>query len=167
MRTQHWLQDQLEQLLNGAFGDMEVPNRLTVQWGRKAGRRFGSIKMSRDKKVSEITINGIFRDESIPEQIVQATLAHELTHYAHGFSSPLPKKYKHPHAGGIIEREFKKRGLSLLSAYEKQWTKNNWPNIVKSAFPQRVRRAHRSVRSVLRPRGVKKGSLIDLLFELF
>lgn len=167
MRTQLWLQDQLEQLLKGAFSDMEVMNRLTVQWGRKASRRFGSIKMSRDKKVSEITINGIFRDEAIPEQIVQATLAHELTHYVHGFSSPLPKKYKHPHAGGIIEREFKKRGLSLLSAYEKQWTKNKWPNIVKESFPQRVRRAHRSIRLVRRPKGTKRGSLIDLLFELF
>lgn len=168
MRNSFWLQTQLQSLLDGPFSDLELLNKLTIHWGRKAGRRFGSIKMSRDKKVSEITINGLFQNEEVPEQIVQATIAHELTHYVHGFSSPHPKKYAHPHAGGIIEREFKKRGLSLLSAYEKQWTKNNWPTFLKAAFPARAQRSVRRRRRMnlfrLKP---KRNTLIDLLFELF
>ncbi len=151
MRDLLWLQNQLDQLLKGPFSDLPVVNRLELRWGRSASRRFGSIQMSRDKKVSTITINGLFKDESIPEQLVQATLAHELAHYAHGFSSPLPKKYAHPHSGGVIEREFKKRGLSLLSAYEKQWTKEHWPQIVRWAFPSRVQRG-------LRPKPLSKRS---------
>lgn len=144
MRSVAWLELELENLLKGPFSDLKLVNRLVIRWGRKAGRRFGSITMSRDQKVSTITINGLFRDEAIPEQIVQATLAHELVHYVHGFSSPLPKKYKHPHSGGVIEREFKKRGLSLLSAYEKEWTKNHWPTMLGLAFPQRRSRSLRS-----------------------
>lgn len=141
MRSAAWLQDQVEQLLTGAFLDLAVVNRLEVHWGRRAGRRFGSITMSRDKKVSRITINGHFRDETIPEAIVQATLAHELSHYAHGFSSPLPKKYKSPHAGGVILREFKKRGLELLFHYEKQWSKDHWAEYLKLHSAPRVYRS--------------------------
>ncbi|QQR55183.1 hypothetical protein IPG41_01310 [Candidatus Peregrinibacteria bacterium] len=139
MRSAQWLEAQLDSLLKGSFSDLSVVNRLDVHWGRRAQRRFGSIKMRPDARVSVITVNGLFRDEKIPEQIVQATLAHELSHYAHGFSSPLPRKYKSPHAGGVIEREFRKRGLGLLSAYEKQWTKNHWPKVLEEAFPRRSR----------------------------
>ncbi|MCX6812809.1 MAG: hypothetical protein NTW79_04330, partial [Candidatus Berkelbacteria bacterium] len=38
-----------------------------------------------------IIINGFFRDEEIPEFVVDAVIAHELSHYAHGFNSPLPQ----------------------------------------------------------------------------
>lgn len=160
MRSATWLEAQLQDFLKGSFADLEVCNRLEIHWGRAAQRRFGSIKMSRDQRVSTITINGLFRDESIPEQIIQATLAHELAHYAHGFSSPLPRKYKSPHAGGVIDRELRKRGLGLLSAYEKQWTKNHWPEVLKQNFGRRQR--------VLVPR--RKSSVspaLKLLFNLF
>ena len=163
MRTAAWLESELETLLKGPFADLEIVNRLEVHWGRKAQRRFGSIKMRRDKKVSSITINGLFRDEAIPEQIIQATLAHELSHYVHGFSSPLPRKYKSPHAGGVIEREFKKRGLSLLSAYERQWTKNHWPQVLTLAFPRKTR----SLRTFRKARTVRAGGVIDTLIKLF
>jgi hypothetical protein len=141
MRSADWLQQQVDELLRGPFADLEVVNRLEVHWGRKAGRRFGSITMSRDKKESRITINGYFRDETVPEAVVQATLAHELSHYAHGFSSPLPKKYKSPHAGGVILREFKKRGLEMLFHYEKQWSKAHWGEYLKSHAAPRVPRS--------------------------
>lgn len=161
MRTALWLDSELKKMLEGPFSDLNVVNRLTVHWGRRAQRRFGSIKMSRDKKVSTITINGLFRDEAIPEEIIQATLAHELTHYAHGFSSPLPRLYKHPHSGGVIEREFKKRGLSLLSAYEKEWTKNRWKGVLLQAFPRRARGIRRPA-----PKSFS-AQLIKELFKLF
>lgn len=161
MRTASWLDAQLHDFLKGPFADLEVCNRLEIHWGRAAQRRFGSIKMSRDKRVSSITINGLFRDETIPEQVIQATLAHELSHYAHGFSSPLPRKYKSPHAGGVIDRELRKRGLGLLSSYEKQWTKNHWPKVLKEAFPRRSR----SLASTRRRSSAS--SALKLLLDLF
>lgn len=146
MRSDAWLREQLDSLLKGPFADLEILNTLEVKFGRKAARRFGSILMTRDQRVSRITINGHFREETVPEAVVQATLAHELSHYAHGFSSPHPKKYSSPHAGGVILREFKKRGLELLHHYEKEWSKNHW-----LAFLQERRaRSVRVVRSVSR-----------------
>lgn len=146
MRDDAFLRRQLDALLQQNFSDMRRPNEIKIRFGRRAKRRFGSIKMGKDRGVSQITINGVFRDESIPQQIIAATIAHELCHYAHGFCSPLPKKYEHPHRGGVIERELKKRDLHYLSEYEKIWSKNNWPKIVQREFsvrlyaPQRQRR---------------------------
>lgn len=130
MRNNAWLLEQLDQLLSGPFQDMERPNQIRIEFSRKAKRRLGSIRMSRDKKESRILINGIFRDPAIPEQIIYSTIAHELCHYAHGFCSPLPQKYKHAHQGGVIGRELKKRGLHLHYDYEKQWLKNHWPRVL-------------------------------------
>ncbi len=150
MRSHTWLTDQLNALLKGPFADLPISNRLEVHFGRLARRRFGSITMTRDKKISRITINGLFRNEEVPEEVVQATLAHELSHYAHGFSSPLPRLYKTPHAGGVIEREFKKRGLSLLSRYEKEWTRLYWATYLRKQVPMKsVRRSVRRAPSLM------------------
>lgn len=140
MRDQAWLQFQLDSLLKNAFSDMELANTITIAFGRKARRRLGSIRMSRDKRQSHILINGFLRDPEVPEQIISSVIAHELCHYAHGFCSPLPKKYSSPHAGGIIGRELKKRGLYLLLEYEKQWTKSHWPRIANRIRPIQRRR---------------------------
>lgn len=141
MRTLLQLNQELKALLAGPFADVPIVNQLTVDFGRKAKRRFGSIKLSRDKKRSRITINGLFREESIPVEIIQATLAHELCHYAHGFSSPLPRKYSHPHKGQVILREMEARGLKQLYHFERVWTKAHWRAIVEREFP----RKHRSL----------------------
>lgn len=146
MRTNEWLEGQLKKFLDGPFADVEIVNKLMVQFGRKAKRRFGSIKMPRDKKISRIVINGLFRDEKIPVRIINATIAHELCHYMHGFSSPLKQKYRHPHQGGVIAKELKKRGLHSLYKFEKTWTKENWSKIVLKEFPQTRRRIVRRVR---------------------
>lgn len=130
---------------------MSQPNSIEIAFGRRAKRRFGSIRMDgglrarRENRASRITINGVFRDERIPEEIIRATIAHELCHYAHGFCSPLPQKYKHPHQGSVVHRELKGRGLHHLHEYEKIWSKNNWPKIVAQEFP-RVARGRRPVR---------------------
>lgn len=140
MRDHAWLQSQLDFLLENHFADMPRPNTITIQFGRKAQRRLGSIRMSRDKKRSSILINGIFRQERVPQEVVRATIAHELCHYAHGFCSPLERKYKSPHAGGVIERELRKRNLELYHQFEKQWTKHHWPKILMEEFPRPQRR---------------------------
>lgn len=138
MRNQVWLEELLQTLIKENFSDMPIANDLKIRFGRSASRRFGSIQMSRDKSTSLIRINGAFKDEKIPEAIIRATIAHELCHYAHGFSSPLPKLYDHPHRGNVIGREFKKRGLMALHDYEKLWTKNNWKNFTPNR-PRQVR----------------------------
>lgn len=171
MRNDAFLRQKLQELLEQNFADMERPNEIRIGFGRRAKRRFGSIRMGRDKKVSMITINGVFRGEHIPEQIICATIAHELCHYAHGFCSPLPKKYANPHQGKVIERELKKRALHHLSEYEKIWSKNNWPKIVQQEFyqvrlggglgtPERQRR--RRARNLGVRGGVRKRSIFDL-----
>lgn len=138
MRNNSDLQLLLDGFLAEEFSDMERSNEIVIAFGRRAKRRLGSIRMTRGGEVSQITINGIFKDENIPEQIIRAVLAHELCHYAHGFCSPLKQKYKHPHQGGVIRREMKKRGLDLLYQFEKTWTKKRWPQILMREFPQQI-----------------------------
>jgi hypothetical protein len=145
-------------MLSGPFANMQTPNGIQIKFGRKALRRFGSIKMTRDKKVSLITINGHFRDPQIPEEIILATLAHELSHYAHGFCSPLKQKYKYPHQGGVIEKEMRSRGLGHLYDFEKKWTKANWPKILGPSVQKK--RTHRS------PRRRKKDPAVTILKAL-
>ncbi|MBU0981323.1 hypothetical protein KKC94_01380 [Patescibacteria group bacterium] len=134
MRTNLWLKEQVLNLLAGPFSDVELKNRISICFGRKAKRRLGSIKMENNGKVSRILINGLFRDESIPEEIILATIAHELCHYAHGFSSPLKRKFRHPHQGGVVTKELKARGLHELHKFEKKWTKANWERVVRDNF---------------------------------
>lgn len=130
MRDQNWLQEKLKELLEGPFSDLVGHNQIRIRFGRRSKRRLGSIRISRDKRVSTITMSAYFRDESVPEQVVKAVIAHELSHYAHGFCSPLKRLYSHPHRGNVITRELKKRGLHALESYEKIWTKRHWPKVV-------------------------------------
>lgn len=146
MRTNQDLERELQGLLSGPFSDMPLVNVITIRFGQKARRRFGSIKMKPDRKVSQITINGIFKLEEIPMEIIQATIAHELAHYAHGFCSPLPQKYKNPHQGGVIKIEMIARGLLHLYEFEKRWTKLNWSKVVASQLPTSLLRRHRPAR---------------------
>lgn len=146
MRDNEWLKAKFEGLYNGHFYDVPRLNNIEISFGRKAKRRFGSIKMARNKETSFITINGVFRDEKIPEQIICSVIAHEMCHYAHGFCSPLPKKYDAPHAGGIIKRELKKRDLHILEEYEKNWTRAHWPQISREVFGEPLYRARRFLR---------------------
>jgi len=160
MRDDFWLQGVLKSYLDGPFSDMPRENSITIGFGRRTRRRFGSINMSRDKKASHIRINGIFRNEAIPDKIIQATIAHELCHYAHGFCSPLKQKYRHPHSGGVIRREMKKRGLEYLYIYEKTWSRKNWPNVLNFEFPLRARPIRR------RPTKRKRTLLAQVLYLL-
>jgi hypothetical protein len=84
-----------------------------------------------DKRISLITITKLFQDESIPEHIIDATIAHELVHYTHGFHSPLERSVRHPHKGKVVEKELAKRGLGKMYEASNVWLKENWRFIVK------------------------------------
>ena len=65
----------------------------------------------------------MFKDQKIPVRVIDHTLAHELVHYIHGFSSKRVRLHKYPHVGGVVQKEMKKRGMGYLIDSYKQWIK--------------------------------------------
>ena len=144
MRNNQWLEAQLKTLLATHFSDVEITNPIEIRFGREAKYRFGSIKLYKTKATghwllgirqkprakspeparSIITITSLFAKEDVPEEVVRYTIAHELTHYAHGFSSSNKRLFKHPHHGGIVNKELTHRGARTLIYAFKQWLKN-------------------------------------------
>ncbi|KKQ66692.1 MAG: hypothetical protein US86_C0004G0010 [Candidatus Daviesbacteria bacterium GW2011_GWA2_38_24] len=119
-RDDKWLLSRLDHLWTNFFTDVTQVNPVFIGFGRFSKFRLGSIRLEKTTKRSYITITGMFKDEAIPVEVVDQTIAHELCHYAHGFSSPKPRLHKYPHEGGIIKKELKRRGLEyLIKAYGK------------------------------------------------
>jgi hypothetical protein len=151
MRDEKWLFSKLDEIWDTYFPDIPQDNDVRIVWGRRARTRLGSIKQGekRSGKHPEtiITINSLFKDLSIPEFVVVGTIAHELSHYAHGFHSPIERKFSTPHAGGVIHKELRDRGLGDLEKKQKKWLKDNWRNYVMENMPQSasVRRRRRKV----------------------
>lgn len=161
MRTNYWLQSQLNILCSKYFPEVNPEKDVTISFGRKGKQRLGSIKRRdvnnrfsdsflrrftnffeiRDPGSesgmtlsipSIITITGYFRDEQIPEYVVIATIAHELVHYVHGFSSPMPQMYNHPHKGKVVQRELLKRGLGDIHYDSERWLRKEWKRYIIS-----------------------------------
>jgi len=147
MRNHEYLQSRLDSIITNFFPEIDN-SRITIIFGRRARTRLGSIKQPKSLESSVVTINGIFADESIPTEIIDATIAHELCHYIHGFSSSLPQLLSHPHRGGVVNTEIRNRGLGHILDFQTRWLKTSWPSIVKSHFPNIVRRRRR-IRFVL------------------
>ena len=140
-RDNAWLQARLDDIWDRWFSDVPQVNDVRIMFGRRAKRRLGSISLDpANHNISVITMNGLFRSPEIPEFIVQATIVHELTHYAHGFNSPLARAQAHPHAGGVMKREYSERGLLELYLNQKRWLKINWPGVITKEFAPRTRR---------------------------
>lgn len=141
IRDDTWLLSRLDHIWTKHFFDVPQLNPVVIHFGRFARLRFGSIRMEDlslrptnqiifgvrkrpQQKVTVITITAMFKDTEIPATVVDHTIAHELVHYAHGFSSPHPRMHRFPHEGGVVRREMEKRGLgSLVNAY-KEWIKD-------------------------------------------
>ncbi len=135
-RDQDWLENMLADIWYRHFDDVAQSNPVHIIYGRKAKRQLGSIRRDKaDPAASVITINPIFQDLEVPEFVIKATIVHEMTHYAHGFNSPLEQKHQHPHSGGVIRREFAERGLEQLFLDQKAWLKANWPAMLARYFP--------------------------------
>lgn len=131
-RDQPWLEARLVHVWQRGFVDLVPGNRVEICFGRTARTRLGSIRMSRDKSVSKILINRLFQDERVPVEVVDATIAHELVHYAHGFSSPFEQKFCSPHAGGVVSKELKVRGFAETLAFQKRWLKIHWLPLLRT-----------------------------------
>jgi len=145
-RDNAWLEKLMYEVWEDHFNDIPRKNLVLIKFGRRSKRQLGSIKWVRnstkvkmllrqkgdemkgqdDRRVSLITITSLYKNLKVPEYVVKETIAHEMTHYAHGFFSPLKKIFRHPHLGGLIRREMEERGLGELHRRSKKWLKTNW-----------------------------------------
>lgn len=137
MRDNAWLKIQLDFVLEKHFSDVKLTNPIEIRFGREAKYRFGSIRLVKPRGLrglrrfgrlrggtpqkSIITITSMFAKDSVPQDVVRYTIAHELTHYAHGFSSQNKRLFKYPHHGGIVNKELSERGAEGLTLAFKKW----------------------------------------------
>ena len=128
MRDNKWLASRLAEIQSKFFSDVPISNIIFVRFGRSSKTRFGSIiakpLKGHKKPVTYITINALFKEEEVPDYVIEATLAHEFVHYTHGFHSPLRRLYKYPHQGGIVDKELRKRGIGEILDQQTKWTKD-------------------------------------------
>lgn len=122
-RDNIWLLSRLDSIWTKYFSDMHQSNPIQIKFGRYSKYRLGSIKLNRKTNRSHITITAMFKKSSIPTEVVDHTLAHELVHYAHGFSSKRARLHKYPHAGGVVKQEMEQRGMGHLNKAYRVWVK--------------------------------------------
>ncbi|MEK7617420.1 MAG: hypothetical protein AAB414_05200 [Patescibacteria group bacterium] len=123
LRDNNWLLSRFDFIWLKYFEDIKQDNPVFVKFGRVTKFRLGSIRLDRKSGRSFITVSGMFKDTKIPQGVVDHTLAHELIHYTHGFSSKRVRMHKYPHAGGIVQKEMKNRGMGHLIQSYKKWIK--------------------------------------------
>ena len=157
LRNHQWLENQLDFLLKKYFGDLSISTPIEIKFGREAKYRFGSIRLykprsplrgvklfsprrwkSSQPQKSIITITSLFAKDDVPLKVVAYTIAHELCHYAHGFSSTNRRLFKFPHHGGIVNAELTKRGAEDLIVAYKKWLKTYRKAILKKRVDLRV-----------------------------
>ena len=124
IRDDMWLLSRLDYIWGKYFSDVVQTNKVFIKFGRFARFRLGSIKLDRKTKASYITITSMFKNQSIPGEVIDHTIGHELVHYTHGFSSNSPKLHRYPHAGGVVKKEMSQRGMDYLHQAYKDWIKH-------------------------------------------
>ncbi len=140
MRNNTWLKNRFNYIYQRYFSDIKIVNNIIIHFGRPTKTRLGSIKQtSRDKNSNSIiTINGHFRNPEIPSFVIDAVIAHEFMHYAHGFCSPHKQAYCNPHQGGVVDYDLKERGLADILKSEKIWIKKNWQTYINEKHPYNI-----------------------------
>lgn len=130
IRDERWLRERVKLLQEAYFSDVSKGLPIVTKFGLRAKYRFGSIEAK--KGVSFIKVNRLFAELQVPEYVVDATIAHELVHYAHGFGSGLPKLHENPHRGGVVDAELENRGLGELNEKAENWRKAHWESFYES-----------------------------------
>ncbi|MBI2938889.1 MAG: hypothetical protein HYY04_00490 [Chloroflexi bacterium] len=138
VRDQSWIEQELEYLWDNHFADVPLVNRVAVRFVGTWRSRLGLITLSEDEHTTYICLNTLLRLPEVPYYVPSITLAHELVHYAHGFGSPLPRKYRYPHRGRIVERELSRRGLRAEYDLYDDWVYTHWYNF----YPRFIGRLH-------------------------
>lgn len=123
-RNNVWLLSRLDYIWSKYFSDVSQSNPVFIRFGRNSKYRLGSIRLNKHTKNSFIVITAMFQDTSVPKEVIDHTIGHELVHYAHGFSSERPRMHKYPHAGGVVRKEMKQRGMEHLYHAYRVWVKS-------------------------------------------
>ncbi len=124
MRNDIWLLSRLDYIWTEYFPDVSQKNKVFIKFGRFSKYRLGSIKLHPRTRDTHITITAMFKDQSIPEAVVDQTIGHELVHYTQGFSSVHPRLHRYPHAGGVVSKEMISRGMGHLYKAYQDWIKS-------------------------------------------
>ncbi len=142
MESDLLLSKKAAELIRENFPNKEITNLLIVRYGRKWKNKLGHIKPIKNNPEfgTLIELNEIFKDERIPEWILDLTLLHELVHYFQGFGSNIPRERIHPHRGRCVDNELEKFGYNELLKKQKKWLKENWLVIYNDHFPNRKSR---------------------------
>lgn len=139
VRDRWWLRGLLQDVWDQYFSDTPRVNLVRISYGAPWKTRLGSITLSDDHRTSYIFVNGLLRLAEVPEYVTTVTIAHEMVHYAHGFGSPLPRRYKHPHRGGIVKRELLRRGMGVEYARYDEWVYDHWYDFYDGYVNQETR----------------------------
>ncbi len=123
------------------FSDVPRANEVQIAYCRPWKSRLGLIRMSLDSTRSFIGINSLLQHRNVPDCVLVTTIAHELVHYTHGFGSPLPQLYEHPHANNIVDKELEQRGLSSALADCNTWIDEHWYTFYEAQRPAKPRHA--------------------------
>lgn len=123
-RDDNWLLSRLDFVWSNYFDEIKQTNKIFIKFGKFARLRLGSIRLDKKSGASFIIITGMFKDQKIPVEVVDHTIAHELSHYAHGFSSNHPRLHRYPHEGGVVRREMISRGMGKILEVYKKWVKD-------------------------------------------
>jgi hypothetical protein len=126
LRTSRSPDAYLHQIWQEYFFDVPRVNEVQIAYCYPWKNRLGMIRLSLDNATSFIGINALLQHQRVPECVLITTVAHELTHYAHGFGSPLPRPYKHPHANNVVNRELERRGLGEFIHQSDAWIDRQW-----------------------------------------
>src|SRR3989338_831521 len=134
LRDSAWLTERLRMVWGRYFHDVPRGNDVLIRFGRRARARLGSIiREPHGQQRSIMTITGYFKDRDVPDFVVDTVIAHELAHYAHGFSSPHRQLYRHPHEGAVVSQELRARGMGDSLKLQKKWLRLHWRPFVRDA----------------------------------
>jgi hypothetical protein len=125
-RDQTWLNGQLERIWSSWFWDVERITPVSIRYVRPWRRRLAVIYLTDGDRRSFIGVNRLLSDQRVPYTVCLVTIAHELVHYAHGFGSHHPRRYRHPHRGNVVQRELTRRGLGAELRFYTEWTNEVW-----------------------------------------
>jgi len=131
----------LSSLWQHYFSDVPRANKVEIAFCRPWKSRLGLIRMSLDGTRSFIGINSLLRHEDVPDCVLMTTIAHELVHYTHGFGSPLPQLFEHPHANNIVDKELKRRGLGDTLFDCNTWIDAHWYSFYEGQHIVKTRRS--------------------------
>jgi hypothetical protein len=122
------------------FADVPRVNDVQIGYQYPWKHRLGLIRLSRDQRTSFIGVNSLLHMPEVPSVVRFITIAHELVHYTHGFGSPLPRIYKHPHANRVVDCELEARRLGEPLRQCTDWLDQHWYRFYEHALPVVSRR---------------------------